>query len=350
MQEKEISDWLDKDLPNYEKLTATAARILETVLLEKRVQHLPVAGRTKTRGSIFEKIRRKGYADPKKKLIDISGIRVIVYLESQVERVSKLIEKAFDIDKENSYTRDSELSIDQIGYRSVHYVCRLGLDRTRLLENEHLSDMYFEIQVRTVLQHAWAELDHDQRYKFAAKLPRDLERELFLYAGLLEIADNGFSTLADKINTYVNRIKKKTKAKQYDIELNSLSLEHFVESWCNENGFHLEKLADRGAVGRKLVIELRDYGLNNIDELRQIIPIKYAKTAKKLGYKTTTFGLLRDWMILHDYERYRRRAWKKKWSGWSSLTDPDDEEIQLAFYHLLAGPEVAKRIFRIFNS
>src|SRR6185295_15569382 len=119
MTDNEIDSWVAADRPRFENLTTTAVSILESLLRANAVDFLSVSGRTKTLEGIHEKIKRKRYSDPQKQLTDMSGIRVILYFESQVERVSKIVEQSFGVDKANSFNRDATLSIDQIGYRSV---------------------------------------------------------------------------------------------------------------------------------------------------------------------------------------------------------------------------------------
>ncbi|WP_409371389.1 GTP pyrophosphokinase, partial [Mycolicibacter algericus] len=57
------------------------------------------------------------------------------------------------------------------------------------------------IQVRTVLQHAWAEFEHDIRYKgsIPAEHAPDLDRRFTLAAGLLELADSEFTAIRERL-------------------------------------------------------------------------------------------------------------------------------------------------------
>lgn len=83
-----------------------------------------------------------------------------------------MITGSFNIDEKNSLDKKILLASDQIGYRSVHFVCDLGAQRSGLPEFKDLGGLKFEIQVRTLLQHAWAELAHDRNYKFSGTLLR----------------------------------------------------------------------------------------------------------------------------------------------------------------------------------
>jgi hypothetical protein len=57
------------------------------------------------------------------------------------------------------------------------------------------------VQIRTVLQHAWAEFEHDIRYKgtVPAEHAHDFDRRFTLAAGLLELADQEFATIRDRL-------------------------------------------------------------------------------------------------------------------------------------------------------
>src|SRR6266496_123817 len=126
MIERDVNEWLAQALPHFENLTSTVVSIFESLLRASNIDYLAVSGRTKTLASATEKLRRKNYRHPKSDITDLSGVRVILYFESQVDRASRLVEDAFRVDAKNSMNRDTILSIDQIGYRSVHYVCDLG--------------------------------------------------------------------------------------------------------------------------------------------------------------------------------------------------------------------------------
>lgn len=64
--------------------------------------------------------------------MDKAGIRIITYIDSDVERISTVIEREFRIDSENSVDKTKLLDVNQVGYRSVHYIARLSKKRTKL--------------------------------------------------------------------------------------------------------------------------------------------------------------------------------------------------------------------------
>ncbi|OCP20640.1 MULTISPECIES: hypothetical protein [unclassified Ensifer] len=295
-----FQDWLDDNHPKFRSLTASVELTIRSLLKDAGIPFLTVSGRTKSPSDCLSKAKRKSYKDPALQMTDISGIRVVVYFDYDIEKVSDIIKSNFCVDVSNSRNKDELLSINEVGYRSVHFVCDLGADRARLQENKRLEGLKFEIQIRTVLQHAWAELAHDRNYKFNGKLPQHIERKLFLLAGLMETADNGFSDLSIEIDSYIEHVSKSASEGSLEIDLNVLSIEQFVRQWASKNNFKLEGDYRREGVS-ELMRELNAFGVNNLDELSKIIPKDFAS---KFPGPTTILGVVRDWMITSDLERF----------------------------------------------
>ncbi len=74
---------------------------------------------------------------------------------------------------------------------------KLAPQRALLPEYERSADSITEIQVRTVLQHAWAEIEHDIQYKSASVIPAEIRRRFMSLAGMLEIADRESQAIQD---------------------------------------------------------------------------------------------------------------------------------------------------------
>jgi hypothetical protein len=72
-------------------------------------------------------------------------------------------------------------------------------NRTELPEYSQYKNLVAEIQVRTILQHAWAEMEHDIRYKSAKESPPLVNQKFTSLAGLIEIADREFQMIQDEI-------------------------------------------------------------------------------------------------------------------------------------------------------
>ncbi|HFQ5285721.1 TPA: GTP pyrophosphokinase family protein [Vibrio vulnificus] len=299
--EDKNSIWLERVLKTHSRLTESVVTVFENLLKANNIDFLAVTGRTKDKKSALEKITRKGYKTPEVQMTDLSGIRVILYFESDVDRVSKLISDSFGVDTGNSLDKSKVLSKDQIGYRSVHFVCTLGNKRATLPEYSKLTDLKFEVQVRTVLQHAWAELAHDSNYKFSGSLPPEIERKLYLYAGMLEIADKGFDELSSQIDLYKQSIDEKSKQGDFTAAIDSISLKEFFNSWVEENGIRLSSIQKNTS---ELIQELDSFGVKTLAELIAIIPVGYVEAYKEVGEGSNVFGIVRDWMLITDWQKF----------------------------------------------
>lgn len=329
----DVHSWIDDCIPKHERLTGSAVTIISSLLDVRKIDYLSISGRTKNRDGILEKSKRKKYKDPRSQMTDISGVRIIVFIESDIQKVSDLIKETFNVDEKHSSNKDDVLSLNQVGYRSVHFVCDLGDKRAVLPEFEGLCELKFEFQVRTVLQHAWAELAHDRSYKFKAGLPKEIERKLYLHAGLLEIADKGFSDISREIDAYSAKVLEDYRVGNLDQEINSITLRNFIADWANENNCRLEHISDDGQMP-SLIKELKYFDIQNIDQLKRIIPDNFANTYNELNYETTVYGLIRDWLIISDVRKLKEEL-KVHWS----IFDPDNSDVGLEIYRRFSNPE-----------
>jgi putative GTP pyrophosphokinase len=297
MGQEDVEAWLRQALPKHERLKAAASSLLENILKEHSIEYLSVQGRVKPFNSAFDKTGRKNYKKPQEELTDLTGIRVVTFLENQVIQVGKAIRRLFEVDDKNSLDRASILGQDKIGYRSTHFVCSLGRKRESLPEYEGLGELKFEIQVRTVLQHAWAELAHDRSFKFGPGLPAHIERKLNLYSGMLEVVDAGFETISNEIDDYRKSLETKTLNQISSIEINNLSLDKFVETLSKQLGVKAEKIS----ITSDLIEELRHYGIDTIGQLEALVTDEFRTN---FNVSTTNIGLIRDLMLYNDIEKY----------------------------------------------
>lgn len=331
----DFEDWLEKNLPKHERLTDSVVAIMKSLLDVNGVEYLSITGRTKSEASIREKIRRKSYRKPDRQMTDISGIRVVLFIESDVHRVQEIVANSFAVDSKNSSNVDDVLGADKVGYRSLHFVCELGPDRIVLPEFRSYQGLRIEFQIRTVLQHAWAELAHDRSYKFRDGLPTDIRRKLNLYAGLLEIADRGFSEIADEIDVYSRKVTESYEDGNLEVGVDSISLRKFVDAWTEKNSVRLEDSWSDASLS-ELIAELRGFGVSTIKELRDIVPDKYAETYNQFGIRNSILGLVRDWMLIED----AGKLFDEVGVRWAVSETPDDLDL----LKTLASPENYERI------
>jgi len=127
----------------------------------------------------------------------LCGLRVITYTLSDVKRVCALIEREFTLAPQHTVDKAKLLAPAEFGYRSRHFVGQLSPTRNTLAEWKRFAGLFAEIQVRTVLEHAWAAIDHALRYKRDEDVPTEQKRTLFRLSALLELADEDFDKLKE---------------------------------------------------------------------------------------------------------------------------------------------------------
>jgi ppGpp synthetase/RelA/SpoT-type nucleotidyltranferase len=90
-----------------------------------------------------------------------------------------------------------------VGYTGIHYLVGLRPDRTALLEYERLSGLWCEIQLKTIFDHAWSQVDHRLRFKseeFHAMSKEQKDEVLAVFADAARLLNESkavFSTLRE---------------------------------------------------------------------------------------------------------------------------------------------------------
>lgn len=141
-------------------------------------------------------------------LHDMLGVRVVTYLASDVDKVADVLRANFDVDEDRSLDKMTGLDPDRFGYLSYHLVVKLDDVRAGFAEWGPFKNVYFEIQIRSILQHAWAEIEHDLGYKSTSGIPTQLKRRFARLAGLLETADSEFDAVSREVADHVERVRE----------------------------------------------------------------------------------------------------------------------------------------------
>ena len=186
----------------YERFGEEVERILKNLLRTADIQISSVTHRLKELHSFRQKIESSDKYVLAASVTDFVGARVITYFADDVDRVVDVIgdERNFEIDAQNTVDKRRELRADQFGYQSLHLVAALSRGRI-FFENREFAGLKIEIQIRSILQHTWAEIEHDY-YKAERGLPLPIKRRIYVVAGLLETADNEFSVVRRAANEF----------------------------------------------------------------------------------------------------------------------------------------------------
>lgn len=251
----------------YKELSERVKGILFELLNMEKINYVVLQSRAKKLDSFQNRI--KDPKNKKKKLFDLAGIRVVGYVRHDIEKIIEIIKENFDVDEKKSKDKSEELAPDRFGYRATHLICKLPDQRIILPEFRKFNDMFFEIQIKTILEHAWAEIEHDRNYKYKG-LPKKIQREFYLLSGALESADNQFDGISKKIEEYEKNIDKKTKeGKLLEIIIDPLTLKRFLIDKFSHH-MNLEQTYGFKHTGEPEILELAHFGIKNIAQLDKI--------------------------------------------------------------------------------
>ena len=249
LKNKAIIDEYLSERDIFVKLGDIVSTILKNELKNANIDVLAVEHRVKEEQSLEGKLELKGEKySTLSDITDILGERIICFFSDDVGRTASLVEQLFEIDWENSVDKRTELTPEAFGYLSLHYICSLPKD---MGYSEELTSKKFEIQIRSPLQHTWAESSHVLGYKSEFGVPKKITRELSRVAGLLEIADDQFISIRDDIRKYGEEVEQLLEqGKLGEVLIDLVTLTQYLENNENIKSFTNELITMSGAKRR----------------------------------------------------------------------------------------------------
>jgi ppGpp synthetase/RelA/SpoT-type nucleotidyltranferase len=281
--------------------------LIEASLEDANIPYQSVQVRVKSKKKLAEK-----YTDPKKDyrrledITDLAGIRIITYYEDHVDRAAKVIEREFVVDRENSVDkRDAEP--DRFGYNALNYVCTHLPKRVSDVEYKKFAGVRCEIQITSILRHAWSEMEHEW-YDLKDAYPAKVKRRFYRIAALLELAESEFLDIRNRRKEYERSVAVRVEANVLDLPIDVVSLKSFIEqepivasidgSLARVMGRRLEaKVGDawieRRASGLKFIgltklQELRD----SLEQFKNAIPEYVDRCRREKVWQMTGVGIL----------------------------------------------------------
>ncbi|EPX56503.1 hypothetical protein D187_007845 [Cystobacter fuscus DSM 2262] len=212
---------------SFEALGQSLHARLKEVLKSGGVDVHAVSYRVKNPKSLAHKLGRPDKTYQRlDDITDLIGLRVITYFDDSVDQVDSLIKEHFRIDPKRSVDKRRRHDPHSFGYVALHSICYPPEDLLR----EHPDwDWPFEIQIRTILQHAWAEIEHDLGYKSAESVPLPVRRRFSRLAGLLELADSEFVELQRSMKDYIRKVAQQAQLAPDTLELDTVSLQSLTQ-------------------------------------------------------------------------------------------------------------------------
>jgi ppGpp synthetase/RelA/SpoT-type nucleotidyltranferase len=181
-----------------ESLVPTAKRLEEffhhCLDGEPRIDRVSVRAKSITsfinKASKTDNEGNKKYSDPLNQIQDQIGARIICFYLSDVMRLDMIVNKYFRKIEDRTVFPDSEFAF---GYFGKHYILMTPDD---VIDDEcPVRPNYFELQIKTLYQHAWSEANHDLQYKSESDLDKELLRKVAFTSAQSWGADQMFDDL-----------------------------------------------------------------------------------------------------------------------------------------------------------
>lgn len=136
------------------------------------------------------------YIEPLEEIQDQVGARIVVFYLSDVKRISEIIKTRFAYLENSKKEPDSD---KEFGYFGEHFILPMPTDVTDGLPT--YSNNLFELQIKTLFQHAWSEAEHDTSYKAPAKMTKEEKRYMALTSANAWSADKIFDQFFKSITS-----------------------------------------------------------------------------------------------------------------------------------------------------
>jgi ppGpp synthetase/RelA/SpoT-type nucleotidyltranferase len=168
----DLNNYETKYFPIYKAFAETVRFILKKAILA--ADNLPRPQSIQCRAKEIESLRRRLTEEGKletqtleRDRRDLAGARIIFYTNNDVNRFvqSSLIHDNFEVEPDSTKIHYPTPENQRAQYRAIHYTVRLREERLSLPEYARLAGLRCEIQIQTILEHAWAETSHDILYK-----------------------------------------------------------------------------------------------------------------------------------------------------------------------------------------
>lgn len=286
--------------PRLVAVTEEFVTTVRAIIDDAGINYLTVEGRAKTVASFAGKAFQLNLARPQAHpLVDITdqvGVRVVTYVQSDVQAVAGLLAEQFTVLDDRDLGQETA-SAGRFGYASRH----LLVSRDRGADAAYDPMSCASVQLRTMLQHAWAEFEHDIRYKGAIPPEHapDLDRRFTLAAGLLELADREFTTIRDRLqagsrDTVVDFDETDPRIGAHELAI-FLAGRYASAGWSRTE--HYQWIA-------QLLLEL---GIGSLDELSEVLrDIDSALVTATMDYRYPPGAVRRldDDLLARHRERY----------------------------------------------
>ena len=189
MDNQTLSQQFQDKRRTFDHLETEALYIIRNSIESTDIKLHSIASRVKEVQSFLDKAERIQTEKAFDEIDDVVGLRVICLFLSDIDRIAAAIRDSFLVLSEDNKIEGSEVS--SFGYMSVHFIAMMKKEYSGP-RYDHIANVPFEIQVRTIAMDAWANVSHYLEYKSETDVPSDLRRDFYALSGLVYVADKHF--------------------------------------------------------------------------------------------------------------------------------------------------------------
>jgi putative GTP pyrophosphokinase len=327
---------------NYPRLRAaekTRRNLLQLLTTDIGIADPKIDSRIKERNECIKKFGLK-YRDRLERagqdyniqdhITDLIGLRIICLYETDIPLVETVIKENLNVIEATNKTKSLIEQVDSFGYKGLHLDVRLNTERCQFPEYKSFGSLRFEIQLRSIVQDAWSEVDHKLKYK--RQIPNELKRRIVRLAALFELADQEFVAIRDET---VRMEQSATGASEEEAqessadELNSFSFLTVMKS--RHGNYTFDPIKIQGFLDE---VKEMDPGLR-ISEVRAAIDRysdavkKYQTNIQRRNFKLNPFTEMRHILYLVKPTTFDRMLWPRQRDGFLEWLKREEPEIEV---------------------
>jgi ppGpp synthetase/RelA/SpoT-type nucleotidyltranferase len=247
----------------YAEFAGIVTDILEKVINGNESVPRPqsIQYRAKEASHLKPKLEARGLSDSsciENEIKDLAGVRLIFYTHTDVDRFlnSRLIPENFEVHWDHTRVHHPTEENARQRYQAVHYIVSLSEARTALAEYAKFKGMRCEVQIQTILIHAWAETSHDITYKIFEGKGFGQRAMASIEARLNKIMDEYLLPAGYEFQKVQHDFQRLMQGK----ELFDRGTIEALDACASNNEWH------------EILTALREYVLSNYDDITAIYP------------------------------------------------------------------------------
>jgi ppGpp synthetase/RelA/SpoT-type nucleotidyltranferase len=284
----EFREFYSKNLSKFQSSEKAFRNLIQLILDAEEIRP-KVSSRVKDRDECLKKFQLKYQQKVEREgrdyniqdhITDMVGIRIVCLYEDQIAQIRDILIRNFEKLNETDKTFLLNEDIRVFGYKGLHLDLRLSSPRVEFNEYARFKDVQFEVQIRSIVQDAWSEVDHKLKYK--KKIPEGIQRRIVRMAALFELADQEFVAIKNETVALEEHAKAEQESgRAVDTIVDAVSFAALVKSLHPKYNF--DAIAIDGFV----------------DELTEM------KNDITIGYINSAIEKHRD--TIWEYKQYKRK-------------------------------------------